>query len=241
MRRCALTAGGHRRCATRRRSEPRLPRVAVERERPVLGEGGGARLAAGQDRRGVAILDVAPAVRARPRSSSSAAGRRRRARRSGSARPSGRARPAGSVRLGSPGCSRSRTAWPWAIERSRASSPSTASAQAVAARRAVTSSTSGAKRPSARLRSSAAARASPCEVEVGDLGDLHVLGHRVGDGALDQRLVAHALLVRQRRLATMSSFERVRALGALLDRGQDPAARGVCARASRTRAGGRSR
>ncbi len=60
------------------------------------------------------------------------------------------------------------------------------------------------------------------EVEVGDVCDLGSGGHRVVDRALDQRLVAEGVVVgprgRDDRLV-----ERVRALGALLDRDEDPA------------------
>ncbi len=107
-----------------------------------------------------------------------------------------------------------------------ASAPSTASAQALTARRAATSSTSGEKRPSARLRSSAAARASPSNCERGHLGDLRSVRHRLRHRALDQRLVAHRLLVGPRRRDDLVG-QRVLALGALLDRGEHPVPGGV--------------
>ena len=61
------------------------------------------------------------------------------------------------------------------------------------------------------------------EVEVGDFGDLRVFGDRVLHGALDQRLVAQRGVVGPRGRDDRV-VDRMHALGALLDRDEHPAA-----------------
>ena len=59
------------------------------------------------------------------------------------------------------------------------------------------------------------------EVEIGDLGDLRSLGHGVLHRALDQRLIAHRLLIGPRRGHEIFA-QPVRTLGALFDRLKNP-------------------
>src|SRR3984885_2773471 len=201
--------------------QPGLPRVAVERERPALREPGGAGLAAGEDLRGVAVLEVAAAVQLD-------LDRHRR-------RLSARVEPgdADLLDLRTPDHEAGGLARGARVQEVPDRLPVRDRAQA----RVVTVHRLGpcGRRASrghlehvggeaavgqAQVERGGASVAG--EVEVRDLGNLHRLGDCVRDGAFDQRLVAHALVV---GLGAGDDvlLEDVRALGALLDGRDDPA------------------
>ena len=64
------------------------------------------------------------------------------------------------------------------------------------------------------------------ELEIRELRDLGAVGHRVVDGPLDECLIPESLLVGPRCRDDLL-VERMAALGALLDRGENPASRGA--------------